>query len=130
MAWIKCLIGSNLKKHGYVKSDMITSIWCKESTIHNLSSSAHMVGLSVLVTDSGNNENVIYNTTLTSDLFEHKKDMNSYYGDAKDDWTSEIVKQQDEYMKEIIIEISKQIDVANKNIEHTILDFSTLKLHK
>jgi len=111
----------------YVNSALITSI--RGSTSEILGGEEKMSNMSIHVSDSGDKEYVIYHATLKSGPFEHK-DKTVYYEDAKEDWKSDIDRKNNEYMKEIIIEIIKRIDAANQNKEQIFLDFSTLDLHK
>jgi len=78
--------------------------------------------------DSGNEESIISRIELDYNPFDDKKDTQVKYEDAKKNWELEVIHQTDKYMKEILIEITKQIDTAIKTKEHQILDFSTIRV--
>lgn len=123
MAWIKCDSGRS-----FVQAEQITKIWgnCQENPVMGFKGVKSTITITAL--DSGNEESIIYRIEIDYDPFDDKKDTKLNCEEAKKNWETDVIKQTDEYMKEILIEITKQIDAAIKTKEHQILDFSTMSL--
>lgn len=123
MAWIKCDSGRS-----FVQAEQITKIWgnFKENPVMGFTGVKSTITITAL--DSGNEESVIYCIEIDYGTFDNKKDTKLNCEEAEKNWETEVIRQTDEYMKEILIEITKQIDAAIKTKEHQILDFSTMKL--
>ena len=123
MAWIKCDSGRS-----FVQAEQITKIWgnYQENPVMGYCGVKSTITITAL--DSGNEESIISRIELDFDAFDDKKDPQINWKDAKKNWETEVIHQTDTSMKEILIEITKQIDAAIESKEHQILDFSTMKL--